>query len=439
MTAAIFGLWRNWAVAVGLLTVLVFLSPLIPLQWLPPVNVLFYFALQVIRRYLTSRSVPTCGRFLQEVSVVMLITALFVIWLYFIGRGADLYELTGQPYDASVPVIAILVTAPVTSVVTGLYLLNRREPRICVNCHANYGNVVEFGFIGDLYRREWRYQTRLLFWLSTLLTIVDWAYSLAFYVNVNLNRADLFFFLWMPMAIYAVSLLFLGMRYYSLWNYYCRNDEEHFVENPGTTTLRYLVLSDDRLLLDSVSDRSVFGNGSMVKFVDTPVVVRIPYTRRVSEMEAAQHFRSRTGINGAEIRLAYDSPDHVTFQNIFHYFAFLDDPDEVVDSRINGEWFTFGRLRQLINQKIVSRNLTAEIRRVVTVAMAWKTYDENGRRLYGIKHYRPTFHLRDLRKWQVDYNDKRWLDVALLNQDSAFFSLRRLWRKIIGMFAWQTY
>lgn len=434
MTAAIFGLWRNWAVAVGLLSVLVFLSPLISLQWLPLVNVLFYFALQVVRRYLTSRSVPTCGRFLQEVSVIMLITALFVIGLYFMGKRADLHELTGQPYDASVPVLAILVTAPLTFIVTGLYLLNRREPRICVNCHANYGNVVEFGFIGDLYQREWRYQTRLLFGLSALLSIVDWAYYLLFYVNVNLNRADLFFFLWMPMVMYVLSLVFLGMRYYSLWTYYCKNDEGHFVENPGTTTLRYLVLSDDRILLDSMSMEATFSNGSAVKLIDTPVVVKLPYTRRVSEMEAAQHFRSRTGINGAEIRLAYDSPDHVTFQNIFHYFAFLPDPDEVVDSRIHGEWFTLGHLRQLINQKIVSRNLTSEIRRIVTVAMAWKTYDENGRRLYGIKHYRPTFRLRDLHKWNVDYNDKRWLEVSLLNQDSPFFNLRRVWRKVTSVF-----
>lgn len=434
MTAAIFGLWRNWAIAVGLLTVLVFLSPLIPLQWLPPVNVLFYFALQVVRRYLTSRSVPTCGRFLQEVSVVMLITALFVIALYFMGKRADLHELTGQPYDASVPVLAILVTAPVTCVVTGLYLLNPREPRICENCHVDYGNVVESGFIGSLYRREWSYQTRLLFGLSALLTIVDWAYYLTYYVNVNLNRADLFFFLWMPMAMYVLSLLFLGMRYYSLWTYYCKNDEGHFVENPGTTTLRYLVLSDDRILLDSTHNWQQFSNGSMIKFIDTPVVVNIPYTKHVSDMEAAQHFRSRTGISDAEIRLAYDSPDNVTFQNIFHYLAFLPDPDEVVDSRVHGEWFTLGHLRQLINQKIVSRDLTAEIRRIVTVAMAWKTYDEHGSRLYGIKHYRPTFRLRDLHKWQVDYNDRRWLDVARLNQDSPFFKLRRVWRKVTSVF-----
>ncbi len=435
MTAAIFGLWRNWAVAVGLLSVLVFLSPLIPLKWLPLVNVTFYFALQIVRRYVTSRRVPTCGRFLQEVSVVMLITALFVISLYFFGKQANLYELTGQPYDASVPVIAILLTAPLTVVVTGLHLLVKRDPRVCVNCRANYGNVVEFGFIGDLYRREWRYQTRLLFWLSVLLTLVDWTYYLLFYINVNLNRADLFFFLWMPMALYLFSLVYLGMRYYSLWAYYCKNDEVHFVEEPGSTTLRYLVLSDDRILLDSMPVDERFSNGAIRKYVDTPVEVKIPYTKRVSALEAAEIFRSRTGIKNAEVRLAYGSPDAVTFQNIFHYFAFLPDLDEVVDSRLHGEWFTLGLLRQLINQHIVSRNLTAEIRRIYTVAMAWKTYDEHGRRLYGIKHYRPTFRLRDLRKWDVDYDDGRWLDISMLNQDSTLFGLRRFWRKIISVFS----
>ncbi len=436
MTAAIFGLWRNWAVAVGLLTVLVVLCPLIHLQWLPLVNVLFYFTLQVIRRYESNRRVPSCGRFLQEVSIVMLLTAVLVSVLYFLGQRADLHELTGQPYDASVPVIAILATAPLTVIVNVFFLFNKRTPRICANCHARYGNSVELGFIGDLYQREWRYQTRLLLWLSVFLTIVDWFYYLNYYVNVNLNRADLFFFLWMPMTMYLLSLAFLGWRYYSLWTYYCKNDEGHYVSNPGNTTVRYLIFSDDRILLDSMTtENERFSNGATKKYIDTPLVVKLPYTLRVSDMQAAEVFRSRTGIKDAEIRLIYESPDHVTFQNIFHFFAFLKDSDDVVDSRINGEWFNLGSLRQFINHRLVSRSLRAEIHRIYTIASAWKTYDREGRRLYPIKHYRPTFRLRDLKKWDVDYNDHHWLEVSMLNQDSPFFNVRRLWRKLTSVFS----
>ena len=64
--------------------------------------------------------------------------------------------------------------------------------------------------------------------LSLLLSVVDWGYYLVHYVNVNLNRADLFFFLWLPLAMYVLSLIYLGGRYYSMWIYYCQNDEEPF-------------------------------------------------------------------------------------------------------------------------------------------------------------------------------------------------------------------
>ena len=61
--------------------------------------------------------------------------------------------------------------------------------------------------------------------------------------------------------------------------------------------------------------------------------------------------------------------------------------------------------------------------------MAWKTYDRDGRRLYPIKNYRPTFRFRDFKTWDVDYNDLHWLDVATNNEDKPFYRLRRFWRK----------
>lgn len=64
--------------------------------------------------------------------------------------------------------------------------------------------------------------------------------------------------------------------------------------------------------------------------------------------------------------------------------------------------------------------------------MAWKTYDREGKRLYPIKHYRPTFRLRDLKDWDVDYSDTSWFAVAENNQDRPFFRTRKFWRKITG-------
>jgi hypothetical protein len=73
--------------------------------------------------------------------------------------------------------------------------------------------------------------------------------------------------------------------------------------------------------------------------------------------------------------------------------------------------------------------LASEIKRIYTITMAWKTYTRDGKRLYSIKNYVPTFRLKDLKNWDVDYNDITWINIADNNEDKRFFVLKKLWRK----------
>lgn len=429
MTAAITSLWYNWALATGILTVLAIVAPLIERQWVAPLNILCYIILRAVYSRMRRGAVPSCSRLVDQVSWVILVTMLFSIALYFFEQGTSLTEVTGQPYDSHTPMLVILVTAPVASVVTLSFWLNRTEPFVCRRCKHRYGNVIEHGFVGDLYSREWRFQTGLLFWLSFSITIVDWSYYLLSYVNVNLNRADMFFFLWLPAAGYVLSLVYLGFRYYSLWSYYCLTDSGHIVERPGVTTLRYLVICDDRMFLEFHPTEAHFANGAKVKRFDTPAVVHVDYRENEHISDAIMRFRQLSGINDADIRLIYSSPDNVTYHNIFHYFAFVHSPEDVAESSLQGEWFNWGNIAQLAAQTVLDRDLVSELQRIYNVAMTWKTYDRDGKRLYPIKHYRPTFRLKDIRHWDVDYNDSSWLSIAKNNQDSFWYPFRRILRK----------
>lgn len=438
LSAAIFGLWRNWTVATGFLAVLDFVSPLISQAWLAPVCIVMYFALQGVRSAMNSQRVPVCSRLYKEVSVIILIITGVVILRYFFGGDAGELELTGQPVNVNGPIIGILVSGPVTAVVTLIFLLRKKEPLVCQLCHLRYGNVVKNGFIGVLYQREWRYQTRVLFMISLFLSVVEWAYYLIHYINVNLNRADYFFFVWLPLSLYVISLIYIGWRYYSLWVFYCQNDEGHMVENPSSTTVRFMVICRDRILLDIRPTDKQFDNGQVIKRFDTPASVTLPYQERMDLGRATELFRQISGITGGEVRTMYDSPDNVTYRNIFHYFAFLDSREDVVDSGLQGEWFSLGELRQLMDQRLTGAVLNSEVARIYRIAMAWKTYDREGRRLYKFKHYRPTFRLKDIRSWDVDYNDGHWLSVGRLNEDSHLFRIRRFIRRLEEKLWWNS-
>lgn len=120
----------------------------------------------------------------------------------------------------------------------------------------------------------------------------------------------------------------------------------------------------------------------------------------------------------------------MTYRNIFHFFAFVDNKEDITESKIHGEWFSLGELRQLMMQHLTGNDLNSEMARIYRIAMAWKTYDREGRRLYKFKHYRPTFRIKDIRNWEVDYNDGHWLSVGRLNEDSHLFRLRRFLKRI---------
>ncbi|MDE6526139.1 MAG: hypothetical protein K2L75_02695, partial [Muribaculaceae bacterium] len=116
-----------------------------------------------------------------------------------------------------------------------------------------------------------------------------------------------------------------------------------------------------------------------------------------------------------------------------HYAAFVPSEESVADLA-SDQWFNAYMLDTALAANALSPLLANELYRIHTITMAWKTYDRQGKRLYPIKHYRPTFHLGDMRHWAVDYDDASWFDVAHNNEDRAFFRLRRLWMRMTGIF-----
>lgn len=423
MTKAIRGLWLNWAIGFGVLTGLTIASPLVPHIIFIAMALIGVAILLKIRGTQRKGKMPVCCRLNQQVTAVIFVAVVVTLAVSLAVSLWDITELTGEAFNSDTPLLIILVNAPVAVGVSLSFLLNRREPYVCQTCKATFGNVIEQGFIGGLYRREWRFQTRLLCGLTLVLAVVDWTYYLNSYTNVTFTREDMFFFVWLPASTYVLSLVYLGFRCYALWNYYCNQDEGNYVRRPGTTTLRYLIIQGDRMLLNFRGVGARYLNDAVMKKFDTPAIDVAPYHAQETPGEADMTFRRISGIRDFESKPVYESADTVTFQNIFHYFIFVPEDLELADTDITGEWFTWGNILQMARQDLLTRELLSEIERIYTVVMAWKTYDITGRCIYPIKHYRPTFRLRDLHLWDVDYNDPRWLRVARYNQDKWWYPL----------------
>ena len=179
--------------------------------------------------------------------------------------------------------------------------------------------------------------------------------------------------------------------------------------------------------------RSLDVKQGMEPYYDTPVRLRAPYTDKFSDTDAMSLFKKYTGIDaGIEVvKFLFDGLGHGLDNSFFHYLCVLASPADVKGSRIEGgQWMSLDEIRRLDYGHRLSAELSAELVHIYTVAMAWKSYDIDGNRRYSIKNYRPTYRLCDIKKWNVDYTDSRWLKVARLNADKPLFRLRRFLSRI---------
>ena len=197
------------------------------------------------------------------------------------------------------------------------------------------------------------------------------------------------------------------------------------------TLIRYLILRGDTVLLQMPEPANV---DDYVQ-ADTPTTVTLPFRQQITREEGTKEFAKVSGLEPGsfELRPLYNNVTPEGYGNVFHYVVILDPEKPLPDSFIpKGEWATLDQINSLWRFHGVSPALAAEINRILTVTMAWKTYDENGYRRYPIKNYHPTFRLRDFGQWSVDYQDPLWLYVANFNQDKPMFHVRRLLRKLSG-------
>ncbi|MDE7411421.1 MAG: hypothetical protein K2M94_05215 [Paramuribaculum sp.] len=430
----IFQLWLNWLMGCGAIALLIVLS-----LWVTPRLIPFIaFGLQflfflLIKRNRQSKH-PVCYLVPFIVSRILFWTGIITLTINLLYRFDIMGRLfTTEEVNPSIPFIATLIIAPISALITIWGKIYKRKLSFCKDCSMQFGTTAERGFLGMIFTQEGQYQLTMLFYMSIGCTVLSWSYYGLMYVNVNLNTPDKFIFFGVPLLLWIFSSFYLALRYFGIWSYYCQNSDIATRRLSISTLVRYIMVHDNKICLrrpDMNPDTMV---NTDFKY-DIPGSHYLSYREFVNLSDATRMFTSFTGIKNPDVRFMYISNVGNADCNIFHFLCYIDDEQKAKFDAENPQclWLDFREVGTLLNNHELNMLLSAEITRMHTMALAWKTYTPDGKRRYKIKEYRPTFQFRDLKNLNIDFNDKRWIYVANNNQDVPFYALRRFWRKHIN-------
>lgn len=422
-------MFRNWAMAFGAIALVLLLSLFLPMWWIPFVALVEWYLMVSAVKSAEQRPGSYCSLVLRTASAVMVASALVMLVVLVVYTDYILPQFIELPlHSRQKPFISAMIIFPVTAVVAAVMLAGGMSGRRCRECQKRNGNYPGDNIVATLYQRETRYQLTTLLLLSLVLTGVDYWYYFVRYINSDFNRMDGYFFNGIPIALYVLSLGIMHWRYAAMRAGY-RSLTETSATTGGSTEVRFLILSGNDLLLSQNEKTHVW---------DTPAIAVVGRARSIGDREAQMLLADKTGLADCPLRYCFTTQGFAHGSSVIHYAAFPgDDARDIAESK-GWEWFNAYMLDSALASNSLSPQLAAELFRIHTITMAWKTYDREGRRLYPIKNYRPTFRLGDLRKWDVDYDDTLWFSFAATNQDRRFFGLHKFWDRITGIFTRKT-
>lgn len=424
--SGIFALWRGWVISSGSLALVIMLGLWIPKLWLPFVAIGLQMAIHGVIRSKHEYNEPNCY-IIPHVATLVLFWSAMVMFIinYMVSKGYIHYFSSNiNPQN---PYITVLVVAPVEMAVA-IWGLTRKSIPFCRECRRQYGEPAERGYIGLLYAQESKYQLRVMLVLSAMLSVVSWTYYFVFYINININTPDRFFFIWVPVIYTLGTFVYMWMRYTAVYASYSQN-----ISNENSVTkVRFLIFSGDTMLLGSATRDD--GELNPAKF-DTPVTVTLPHREYIPEHEAIALFGQTTDIPVSKVRFMYAVKPSGSSSNLFNFIVTLEDRLTIENTSLgNCGWYTIREIKRMMENHSLDSRLSAAIVRLVDVVTAWKTYDLSGRRLYKIKNYRPSFNLGDIETFDVDYSNPIWLDIKDCNQDKRFWRIRRFWKQFLTRF-----
>jgi len=416
---------RIWNTSFGVLTAFILSGLWVSPVWMPVVGAALVFILIRVRVIYLTYAPIGCSLLIRYAVQTIVWSSLIMLAINLLNtRWIDNIFVDQETYNISIPYIPSLIVYPVLIVVLAVGLMRMGRSIYCRRCMERAGMSFRDGVHRNIHQNEARLQTKFLLTIAIFMSVLSWAYYMVFYINVNLNESDVLYYFILPVAIYLLSVGYMISRYGNMQLALSAGVES--VSALSKSQIRFLVVRADRMLLTEVPLPGYSGH----PLWDTPACAEVSSSDNVADESMRQKFAQMAGTDSFSLRRLFVTAK-MSSTPIYHFAVFLDSPDVELPG-LSGTWLDLYAIDALLKSGSVSRPLAFEIHRIYTVTMAWKTYDRDGRRLYPIKNYRPTFRLSDFHSWDVDYDDNHWLDVANNNQDRMFYRLRRLYRRFIS-------
>ncbi len=430
---SILSLLTGWLLSSGAITLVAVLSLWITRIWLPILTLTLAAGLYMLVRRNNSAPMPRCYVVPYVMCGVLTVSGLIMTVIDVINTPAIIRDPMLHSRTGVLPYMGSLVCYPVAAISFTYATARRYMLNYCVECRIRYGSPAERGIIGQLFSQEGLFQRRFMAVTCCAMTLLSWGYYIFAYINVSLTSTDTYVFFVLPVVIFICCGVYMALRYLSLFYYYDRDISGGFPTWTNSTIVRYIIICGNEIMLHipEIDNNSM----SFDENIDTPAILRFSYRKNVDTSSARAWFFNLASVDSnsdVEVRFMYSGKSASVRSNLFHFLVFTPNKEDVAKGSLKGEWFTIQQIEKLIKEGRCDSLFATEIKRLYTIAMAWKTYDRDGNRLYKIKKYTPGFRVCDIKKWDVDYNDPHWLYVSMNNEDKKFFKLRRFWRKHIS-------
>lgn len=318
---AIFDLWLNWVIAGGALILPILLSVYIRPLLIPLISLALAGGLLAYDRASLRSHTAVCPLILTIATRSLFYSALIMIVISLIyARGVIWYLYDDETINTAIPFVTLLIVAPVLFLTTAWSHIRGKRYSACQRCVNNLGSISERGLLGKIFSQESRYQRYFMLGISGVLTIIAWGYYTYFYINVNINIPDRFFFGWIPVILYLISVFYLGARCFTLWAYYCQDNNANDMSQGALTSIRILLISGDKFYLAREEEYNDTPDGYLY---DTPATVTIGYHKEVSIEKATTCLRdiSRMDDKDFTMRFMYESREASGERNTFHYIC----------------------------------------------------------------------------------------------------------------------